>query len=80
MVDCGMVDFLDRDRRFNLVRPSRFGQGIKYPRRPNFAQNMHPLNGAAAPLPVRLGPHPNTPALIMVLGWGDRGGFVLLHP
>jgi hypothetical protein len=41
-VDCGMVDFLDRDRRSNSVLPSRFGQGIKPPRRPNFAQNMHP--------------------------------------
>ncbi len=26
----------------NSVLPSRFGQGIKPPRRPNFAQNMHP--------------------------------------
>ena len=41
-VDCGMVEFLDRDRRSNSVLPSRFGQGIKPPRRPNFAQNMHP--------------------------------------
>ena len=37
-----MVEFLDRDRRSNSVLPSRFGQGIKPPRRPNFAQNMHP--------------------------------------
>ena len=37
-----MFDFLDRDRRSNLVLPSRFGQGIKPPRRPNFTQNMHP--------------------------------------
>ena len=43
MVDCGMVDFLDRDRRSNSVLLSRFGQGIKPPRRPNFAQNMHPI-------------------------------------
>jgi len=42
MVDCGMVEFLDRDRRSNSVLPSRYGQGIKPPRRPNFAQNMHP--------------------------------------
>ena len=42
MVDCGMVDFLDWDRRFNSVLPSRFGQGLKPPHRPNFAQNMHP--------------------------------------
>jgi hypothetical protein len=37
-----MVEFLDRDRRSNSVLPSRFGLGIKPPRRPNFAQNMHP--------------------------------------
>ena len=36
-----MVEFLDRDRRSNSVLPSRFGLGIKPPRRPNFAQNMH---------------------------------------
>ena len=41
-VDSGMVDCLDRDRRSNLVLPSRFGQGIKPPRRPNFTQNTHP--------------------------------------
>jgi hypothetical protein len=41
-VDCGMVDFLDRDRQSNLVLPSQFGQGNKPPRRPNFTQNMHP--------------------------------------
>ena len=41
-VDCDMVDFLDQDRRSNSVLLSRFGQGIKPPRRPNFAQNMHP--------------------------------------
>jgi hypothetical protein len=41
-VDCNMVDFLDRDRWSYSVLPSRFGQGIKPPRRPNFAQNMHP--------------------------------------
>ncbi len=37
-----MVYFLDRDRRSNSVLPSRFGQGIKPPRQPNFAHNMHP--------------------------------------
>jgi hypothetical protein len=42
VVDCGMVDFLDRDRWSNLIRPLQFGQGINPPRRPNFAQNMHP--------------------------------------
>jgi hypothetical protein len=41
-VDCGMVDFLDHDRWSNSVIPSQFGQGIKLPCRPNFAQNMHP--------------------------------------
>ncbi len=41
-VDCGMVDILDRVRRSNFVLPTRFGQGNKPPRWPNFAQNMHP--------------------------------------
>jgi len=43
MVDCGMVNFSDRDRWSNLVLPLRFGQGIKPPHWPNFAQNMHPI-------------------------------------
>ena len=43
MVDCGMVDFLDQDGWSNLARLSRLGQGIKSPRQPNFAQNMHPI-------------------------------------
>jgi hypothetical protein len=34
--------FLDQDRWSNSVLPTRFGQGIKPPRRPNFAQIMHP--------------------------------------
>ena len=42
-VDFGMVDFLDQDGRSNLSRPLRLGQCIKSPRRPNFAQNMHPI-------------------------------------
>ena len=41
-VDCGMVDFFGRDSGSNSVLPSRFGQGIKPPRQPNFAKNMHP--------------------------------------
>jgi hypothetical protein len=41
-VDCGMVEFLDRDRWSNSVLPSQFGQGINPPPQPNFAQNMHP--------------------------------------
>jgi len=39
-----------------------------------------PINGAAAPSPVRIGPHPSTTMSIMVLRWGGRGGFALLHP
>jgi len=39
-----------------------------------------PIYGAAAPLPVRIGPHPSTTTSIMVLRWGGRGGFALLHP
>ena len=42
-VDCGMVDFLGRDRQSNLARPLQFGQGIKSPRRPNVALKMYPI-------------------------------------
>jgi hypothetical protein len=42
MVDCGMVEFLDWDRWSNSVLSSRFGLGIKPPRRTNFTQYMHP--------------------------------------
>ncbi len=37
-----------------------------------------PINGATAPSPVRIGPHPSTTTSIMVLRWGGRGGFALL--
>ena len=39
-----------------------------------------PINGAAAPSPVQIGPHPSTTTSIMVLRWGGRGGFAVLHP
>jgi hypothetical protein len=58
MVDCGMVDFLDRDKRSKLVLPSRFGQGNKPPRRPNIAQNMHPNERCRRSLAR---PNPTTP-------------------
>ncbi len=38
-----MVDFLGWDRWFILAHPLRFGQGIKSPRRPNFALKMYPI-------------------------------------
>jgi hypothetical protein len=38
-----MVDFLSRDRWPNLARPLRFGQGIKFPRQPNFTLKMYPI-------------------------------------
>jgi len=38
-----------------------------------------PINGAAAPSPVQIGPHPSTTTSIIVLRWGGRGGFALLH-
>jgi hypothetical protein len=79
-VDCDMADFLDWDRRSNLVLPSRFGQGIKPPAGRILPRICTPINGAAAPSPVRIGPHPSTTTSIMVLRWGGRGGFALLHP
>ena len=39
-----------------------------------------PINCAAAPLPVRIRPHPSTRTSIMVLRWGSRGSFALLNP
>ena len=80
-VDCGMVVFLDRDRRSNLVLPSRFGHGINPPLAGRISPRIcTPINGAVAPLPVRIGPHLSTTTLIMVLRWGSRGGFALLNP
>jgi hypothetical protein len=37
-----MVDFLDRDRRSNSVLHGDSARVSNPPRRPNFAQNMHP--------------------------------------
>ena len=79
-VDCGMVVFFGRDRRSNKVRPLQFGQGIKPPAGRISPRTYTPLNGAATPLPVRIGPHPRTLTVIMVLRWEGRGGFVLFHP
>ena len=79
-VDCGMVDFLDRDRRSNLVLPSRFGQGNKPPCQPNVAQNMHPNKWCRHSLARPNRTTPEYHASIMVLRWGGRGGFALLHP
>jgi hypothetical protein len=39
-----------------------------------------PLNKAAAPLPGGIRPHLNTRTSNIVLRWGERGGFGLLHP
>jgi hypothetical protein len=79
MVDCGMVDFLDRDKRSNLVLPSRFGQGNKPPRRSNIAQNMHPNKRCRRSLARPNRTTPSTTTSIMVLRWGGRGGFAFLH-
>jgi hypothetical protein len=76
-VDCGMVEFLDRDRS---VLPSRFGQGIKPPRRPNFAQNMHPNKRCRRSLarPNRTTPEYHDVDHGVAVGW--QGDFWLLHP
>ncbi len=58
MVNCGMVNFLGRDRQSNLARPSRFGQGIKSPRRPNFALKMYPIKRSCRSIARR---NPTTP-------------------
>ena len=78
-VDCDMVDFWTRidgpiwSSHRDSARVSNPPAGRISPR------ICTPLNGAAAPSPVRIGPHPSTLTSIMVLRWGGRGGFVLLH-
>ena len=78
-VDCDMVDFWTMidgpiwSSHRDSARVSNPPAGRILPR------ICTPLNGAAAPSPVRIGPHPNTLTSIMVLRWGGRGGFVLLH-
>ena len=75
-----MVDFLDRDRRSNLVLPSRFGQGIKPPRRPNFAQNMHPNKRCRRSLarPNRTTPEYHDVDHGVAVGWPRR--FCVIAP
>ena len=75
-----MVDFLDRDRRSNLVFLLRFGQGIKPPCRLNFAQNMHPIKQCRRSLARLNRTTPEYHDIDMVLQWGGLGGFALLHP
>ncbi len=75
-----MVDFLDQDRQSNLVLPSRFGQSIKPPHRPNFDKNMHPNKWCLRSLARPNRTTPEYTASIMVLWWGGRGGFALLNP
>jgi hypothetical protein len=79
-VDCSMVDFLDRDRRSNLVLPSRFGQGIKPSRRPNFAQNMHPNKRCRRSLarPNRTTPEYHDVDHGVAVGWPRR--FCVIAP
>ena len=39
-----------------------------------------PINGAAAPSPVRIGPHLSTKMSLMVLRWGGSGSFCVIAP
>jgi hypothetical protein len=75
-----MVEFLDRDRRSNSVLPSRFGQGIKPPRRPNFAQNMHPIKWCRRSLarPNRSAPEYHDVVHGVAVGWPRR--FCVIAP
>ena len=75
-VDCGVVDFYYWDSWFNLAHPLQFGQGIKSPHQPNFAQNVHPWNEAAALSSVWIRSHPNIQMSHMVLRWSVHSGFV----
>ena len=57
-VYCGIVKIFNQDRRTNLARPLRFIQGIKSPRRPNFALKMYPIKQSRCLITWR---NPTTP-------------------
>jgi len=63
----------------SIILAATSDEGIKTPAGQILPRICTLLNGAAAPSPVRIGPHPSTTMLIMVLQWGGRGGFALLH-
>jgi hypothetical protein len=75
-----MVDFLDRDRRSNLVLPSRFRQFNKPPRQPNFAQNMNPNKRCRRSLarPNRTTPEYHDVDHGVAVGWPRR--FCVIAP
>jgi hypothetical protein len=77
-VDCGMVDFLGRDRLSNSARPSRFGEGIKSPCRPNFTLKMYSIKRSHRSITWR---NPTTPEHQNVkygveVGWTRRIRFI----
>jgi hypothetical protein len=78
MVDCGMVDFLGRDRWSNLARPLQFGQGIKSPRRPNFALKMYPIKRSRRSITRRNPTTPEQQDIIygVAVGWTQRFSFI----
>ncbi len=73
-----MVDFLGRDRRSNLARPSRSGQGIKSPRRPNFTLKMYPIKQSRLSI-ARSNPTPPKHKDVehgVAVGWTGRIRFI----
>ena len=73
-----MDDFLGRDRRSNFARPSRFRQGIKSPRRPNFVLKMYPIKQSRLSIARR---NPTTPEhqdvqYGVAVGWTRRICFI----
>jgi len=64
----------------SIILAATSDEGIKTPAGQILPRICTLLNGAAAPSPVRIGPHPITTMSIMVLQWGGCGGFALLHP
>ncbi len=57
-VYCGIVEFFDWDRWTILAHPLGFGQGIKSPRRPNFALIIYPIKQCRRSIARR---NPTTP-------------------
>ncbi len=73
-----MVVFFGWDKRSNLARPLWFGQGIKFPRRPNFSLKMYPIKRSRRSIAWR---NPTTPEHKdiehgVAVGWTRRIHFI----
>ncbi len=79
-VDCGMVDFFDRED--DPIQPAHHNSTNVYnlPTGQVLPSIFTPSNKATAPLPGEIQTHLNRLTSKMVFRWGGRGGFDLFCP